>query len=324
MTPRNNESEDSLLGDSIDDNLKLKITSKDPNWKPLNNIVWRNVIWYLLLHIGAIYGFSLAYVQAKWFTLVYALILGQVSFIGVTGGAHRLWSHRSYKATFPFRLFLIICNTICGQNSIYDWCRDHRVHHKYSETDADPHNSNRGFFFSHMGWLLCRKHPLVIACGRKIDLSDLLEDPLVVFQREHYLKLFFILGFIVPALIPTLIWSESLWTSFWVCSVARYCSQLHRTWLVNSAAHMWGYRPYDKSIASAENAIVSCLTLGEGHHNYHHTFPWDYSTSEWGWSLNVTTMVIDLAQKVGFVHDCKTVPKEFVNSRCNRTGIKRE
>lgn len=61
----------------------------------------------------------------------------------MTGGAHRFWTHRSYKATTPLRIILMLCFTLAGQNSIYEWVRDHRVHHKFSETDADPHNSNR-------------------------------------------------------------------------------------------------------------------------------------------------------------------------------------
>lgn len=70
------------------------------------------------------------------------------------------------------------------QNDIYEWSRDHRVHHKYSETDADPHNARRGFFFSHIGWLLVRKHPDVIEKGQKLDLSDLKADKVVMFQRR--------------------------------------------------------------------------------------------------------------------------------------------
>lgn len=70
------------------------------------------------------------------------------------------------------------------QNDIYEWSRDHRVHHKYSETDADPHNATRGFFFSHVGWLLVKKHPNVIKNGQKLDLSDLKNDRVVMFQRR--------------------------------------------------------------------------------------------------------------------------------------------
>lgn len=70
------------------------------------------------------------------------------------------------------------------QNDIHEWARDHRVHHKYSETDADPHNATRGFFFSHVGWLLCRKHPLIREKGKGIDMSDLEKDAVVAFQKK--------------------------------------------------------------------------------------------------------------------------------------------
>jgi len=69
-------------------------------------------------------------------------------------------------------------------NDIIEWSRDHRTHHKFSETDADPHNAKRGFFFSHVGWLLCRKHPDVIEKGKCIKIEDLLADPVLQFQRK--------------------------------------------------------------------------------------------------------------------------------------------
>ena len=70
------------------------------------------------------------------------------------------------------------------QNDIFEWSRDHRVHHKFSETNADPHNAKRGFFFAHVGWLLCKKHPEVKRRGATVDVSDLLADPIVRFQRQ--------------------------------------------------------------------------------------------------------------------------------------------
>jgi Fatty-acid desaturase len=62
--------------------------------------------------------------------------------------------------------------------------RDHRVHHKFSETDADPHNSHRGFFFAHVGWLMQTKHPEVLRNGKMIDMTDILEDPVVAFHQK--------------------------------------------------------------------------------------------------------------------------------------------
>lgn len=97
--------------------------------------------------------------SCKWQTLLEAFILWPISVLGITAGYHRLWSHRAYKANFAYRVLLMIMTCVTNQGSIYHWVRDHRVHHKYSETDADPHNVTRGFFFAHMGWLTIKKHP---------------------------------------------------------------------------------------------------------------------------------------------------------------------
>lgn len=120
---------------------------------------------------------KILYCFSGWF-------LGFAFTAGVTVGAHRLYTHKSFKATPITRLILLILHVGSGQNSMFIWVRDHRQHHKYSDTDADPHNANRGFFFSHIGWLITRKHPLVIEKGKGIDMSDLNADPLVVFQKK--------------------------------------------------------------------------------------------------------------------------------------------
>ncbi|KAL4240636.1 suppressor of clathrin deficiency [Mactra antiquata] len=146
-------------------------------------IVWRNVILMSILHIIAIYGLYLL-PQAQILTLVWSGFMYWISGLGITAGAHRLWSHRSYKAKLPLRILLAIFNSMAFQNDIIEWARDHRVHHKFSETDADPHNAKRGFFFSHVGWLLVKKHPDVKQKGGQLDVSDLLADPVCRFQRK--------------------------------------------------------------------------------------------------------------------------------------------
>ncbi|KAL0132478.1 hypothetical protein PUN28_000318 [Cardiocondyla obscurior] len=158
-----------------------------PKDKPkyVRRLVWRNISVFAFLHLGALYGVYLSFTSAKLLTVAFAILLYQLSGLGITAGAHRLWAHRSYKAKWPLQLLLVIMNTIAFQDAAIDWARDHRVHHKYSETDADPHNAKRGFFFSHIGWLLCRKHPEVKAKGKNIDLSDLESDPILAFQKRY-------------------------------------------------------------------------------------------------------------------------------------------
>ena len=60
--------------------------------------------------------------------------------------------------------------------------------------------------------------------------------------------------------------------SFLVGTSLRYTISLHATWFVNSAAHMFGGQPYDLKQRGRENLFVSAGALGEGFHNYHHTY----------------------------------------------------
>jgi stearoyl-CoA desaturase (delta-9 desaturase) len=81
-------------------------------------------------------------------------------------------------------------------------------------------------------------------------------------------------------------------------------------------------RPYDRFIKPAENMFVSFMAMGEGFHNYHHVFPQDYSTSEFGWKINFTTMFLDFMAAIGQVEGRKKIPKEIVMKRIRRTGKK--
>ncbi|UYV77570.1 SCD [Cordylochernes scorpioides] len=191
-------------------------------------------------------------------------------------------------------------------NDIYIWVRDHRVHHKFVDTDADPHNIQRGFFFAHMGWLLCKKHPDVIEKGKTVDMSDILADPIANFQRKYFKSLVFLVSFVIPTLFGVYVLEESLVMSFCFLVMARYVISLHATWTVNSLAHYTGYQTFDASQEARENLLVSILTSGEGWHNYHHVFPWDYSTSELGYYYNLTKLFIDLMAKIGQAYDLRS------------------
>lgn len=283
--------------------------------------VWRNIIAFAYVHIAAVYGLYLLFTSAKLFTVLFAMALYCISVLGITAGAHRLWAHRSYKAKLPLRILLIIFNTIAFQDCAIHWARDHRVHHKFSETDADPHNAKRGFFFSHIGWLLCKKHPDVIEKGKSLDISDLLADPVLVFQRKHYMILMPLACFVLPTLAPMYFWNESFVNSFFVATMFRWTFILNVTWLVNSAAHTWGDKPYDVNINPVENPTVAAFAFGEGWHNYHHVFPWDYKTAELGnYRANYTTAFIDFFAKIGWAYELKSVSDAIIKTRVNRTG----
>ena len=321
--------EEHHLGHELDHGRTLKISPREiliglreVEWA---RVVWKNVVRLSLLHIYSVYGVYLALTHAHWMTWAWSYALYVMSALGITMGAHRLWSHRSFKAKLPLRIVLAAFQTIAFQNSIWEWSRDHRVHHKYSETDADPHDSRRGFFFAHMGWLMTRKHPAVIEKGKRLDLSDLEADPVVRFQRCWYLPLVVTLCFLVPTLVPVLGWGEHWLTALMVAGFLRYTIVLHITWAVNSLAHWVGSKPYDTGIFPSQNPVVAALAMGEGWHNYHHVFPWDYRTAELGGvsRLNGTTLFIDLCVRLGLAYDPKVVSHETILRRKMRTGIHR-
>lgn len=134
------------------------------------------------------------------------------------------------------------------------------------------------------------------------------------------MPLFSAICFALPTLIPVYFWDET-YTNAWCINMLRYAVNLNASFLVNSAAHIWGYKPYDKTIMPAQNMFVSLLSLGEGFHNFHHVFPWDYQTAEFGnKSLNVTTWFIDFFAWIGWAYDLKKVPEDVVNRRGRRTG----
>ncbi|CAM9875825.1 unnamed protein product, partial [Discosporangium mesarthrocarpum] len=275
------------------------------HWKN-KSINWPMAIYITLVHIAA--GVGVATVPScKWQTLLLAFTLWPITGLGITGGVHRLWAHRSYDAHWTVRVFLMLINSMANQGSIYHWSRDHRVHHKHSELDADPHNATRGFFFAHMGWLYVKKHPDVIKAGRQLSFADLEADPVVMFQDklDPWFALFMCFG--LPAIVASKGWEEDPWRGFWVAGALRYCVVLHFTWFVNSAAHMFGDHPYDHKSWPSENPFVSVCAIGEGWHNWHHKYPFDYAASEFGigTQFNPTKLFIDCMAKLGLVTNRK-------------------
>ncbi|VDN08152.1 unnamed protein product [Thelazia callipaeda] len=287
------------------------------------DIVWRNVALFAALHIASLVGLYQLIFLCKWRTMIWYCSCWLMGVFGITAGAHRLWSHRSYKAKWPARLFLVFCNSMAFQNDVIEWSRDHRCHHKWTDTDADPHNTTRGMFFAHMGWLMVRKHPEVKRKGSQLDLSDLFKDPMLAFQRRHYLKTVFFAWFIVPTFVPMYFWSESFMIAFYTCTLLRYCSTLHGTWLINSAAHKYGFRPYNPHISPVESLWLAVTAMGEGGHNYHHTFPQDYRTSEYVLHFNITKLFIDILVFLGLAYDMKVVPQEIIERQKAKYAVKR-
>ena len=156
---------------------------------------------------------------------------------------------------------------------------------------------------------MVRKNDQVLVKSKEINVDDLKTDEIVIYQLKHYFTLVAIFCFLLPTIIPHICWDECLVNSFFVCVMLRYVWTLHMTWLVNSAAHYWGDRPYDPNSSPRENWFVALGALGEGFHNYHHKYPNDYATSALGANCNLSTAFINLCIWIKLADKAKRVSK---------------
>ncbi|CAG2111268.1 unnamed protein product [Medioppia subpectinata] len=175
-----------------------------------------------------------------------------------------------------------------------------------------------------MGWLMCRKHPDVIEQGKLVDMSDLAANPVISVQRKFYVPLVALIWAAFPTLTPYYMWGEGLWEAWFVCVMFRYVLILNITWCVNSAAHYWGYKPYNKTINPVECNIRHVM-FGEGFHNYHHTFPWDYKASEYGPldGFNPATIFINTMAVLGQAYDLRQPSADMIGDRHDDTVSRR-
>ncbi|XP_046917551.2 delta(9)-fatty-acid desaturase fat-7 [Dermatophagoides farinae] len=292
-------------------------------WKrPLK---WSNIIILSILHIVFIVCYvdvciSLVHIE----TAVFSIVIGAMSGIATSAGSHRLWSHRTFKAKWPLKLWLLIFQAITMNGSALTYARDHRTHHKYSDTDGDPKNPTRGLFYSHIGWWLVKKTESVKQAGRKLDFSDLYEDKLVFLQHKFYIPIFILFGMIIPTVIPVILWNEDPWSSFSICVILRIFVVLHHLFTVNSLAHYFGYRPYDFRILPADHRFVNYISFGEGLHNYHHVFPFDYRINDRPqWELfNPPGTFIHTCALLGLAYDLKIASPAVVKGVVSRRGVR--
>lgn len=171
-----------------------------------------------------------------------------------------------------------------------------------------------------MGWLFVKKHPKVIEAGSKLNFDDLLNDPVVMFQKKYDPWFALFMCYFFPAIVAYCCWGENFWNAYWVAGAFRYICVLHGNWLVNSAAHFFGDRPYDAQSYPAENPLVSIFAMGEGWHNWHHKYPFDYAASEYGIDkqFNPTKLFIDINVYFGLAWDCKRATGAWAKLKAQR------
>jgi stearoyl-CoA desaturase (delta-9 desaturase) len=267
---------------------------------------WENILALVVTHLAGLAAIAyLSFVACSGWTLGLGLLWLSLCMLSTTGGYHRLFAHRTYRGAAPVRLFYLLFGAAGGQASVVNWASDHRSHHARTDTEEDPYNIRRGFWWAHVGWLLYRD-----AAPDRRNVNDLLADPLVRFQDRHYLSLLLGIGFLMPTLLAS-IWGDAI-GGLLVAGFLRLLVQYHSTFSINSVAHTIGRRPYTTAVSARDSFITAILTLGEGYHNYHHRFPGDYRNGIRFYQFDPTKWWIWLLSKFGMTWGLKRVPPEEI------------
>ena len=193
--------------------------------------------------------------------------------MSITGGYHRLFSHRAYDASWIVRLLYLFFGAGAFQNSARKWCIDHRLHHRYVDEEKDPYSINKGFWYAHFFWM-CLKEDWRSSDLGKPYAKDLDKDILVVLQDRYYFIIAIFSCFVLPALVG---WAAGSWLGGLLFGgLIRMVVVHHFTFFINSACHVWGRQPYTDKNTARDNGVLALFTYGEGYHNFHHIFHADY------------------------------------------------
>jgi stearoyl-CoA desaturase (Delta-9 desaturase) len=261
---------------------------------------WKASIPFLLVHVLAVVGTIAFGITPRALVLFVILVWGRTFFI--TAGYHRYFAHRAYKTNRAFQLLLAVGGASTAQKGPLWWAGHHRNHHRYSDTEVDIHSPLRGFWWSHVGWILCDKYN-----ETPYDkIRDFAKYPEIRFVEKWNGLFPWVLG-VASFLIAG--W-PGLFFSFFMGTVVLW----HNTFLVNSLAHVMGRRRYVTDDTSRNSLLIAITTLGEGWHNNHHYYQAAARNGFFWWEIDVTYYVLKALSWVGIVKDLKVPSKEMLDA----------
>lgn len=279
-------------------------------------MMWANVRWTTSVFLVGTFLLSITAMPAYYsrvglnaFQVGLFLFFFAATGLSITLGYHRLFSHLSFKASWPVRLFTLLFGAAAFENSALNWAADHRRHHRMVDQDEDPYDISKGFFHAHIGWILFRHPPETSLVWAK----DLQKDRLVVWQHRYYVPIALFVGFALPMAAGWVAggWSAAL-GSFLLAGVTRIVFVHHMTFFINSLCHTLGRQPYSSRCTARDSMLMAWFTFGEGYHNFHHEFQHDYRNGVKFWQFDPTKWSIWLLAKAQLVRQLRRVPDEKI------------
>lgn len=253
------------------------------------------IAWHALLPLAFLMPF-------KWEYVAVAVATYFLRMFAITAGYHRYFSHRAFKTNRVFQFILAFLAQTSAQKGALWWAANHRHHHRYSDMEEDIHSpARKGFFWSHMGWILVKKYEPTNYGA----IKDFAKYPELVWLNEHFMVPS-IVGAIVMFAIGGLPW---LFYAGVVSTVVLW----HGTFTINSLSHVFGKRRYLTTDTSRNNFLLALLTMGEGWHNNHH-FHQNTANQGWfWWEIDVTFYILKVLSWFGVVSDLRLPSEQTKN-----------
>ncbi|XP_068632962.1 acyl-CoA Delta-9 desaturase isoform X2 [Battus philenor] len=279
---------------------------------------WPAVLFFIHIHLLSLYGIWLLFFEAKWQTAFLLIALTALATLGVNTGAHRLWAHRTYTASKELRFILMLLQTLAGQGPIYYWVQYHRLHHSLFNTDLDPYDHKKGFFYVHMLTRLKNLSAHQDKLKNEIDMSDIENDSIVMFQKNFYWLLYGLLFLLLPLNAPLEYWNDTVLSTIFVIGFLRYALVLHAAWLVESGICIWGLKQGEKYPPNTN--LIFFINRSSWPH-YHYLNPCDYKSGEYGtYNSGCSTAFIRVWAALGLAKDLRTTETSTVQAAITKAA----
>ncbi len=260
-------------------------------------------LWFRSLPFIAMHLVPLAaiWTGVEAFDVALCFALYAIRMFFITGGFHRYFSHRTFKTSRWMQFLFAFWGQTSAQKGTLWWAAHHRHHHLHSDEMEDIHSPLRGFWWSHVGWILCGRYDET----RMSRIRDFAKYPELVWLNRFWVVPPTLLGVAVLAL-----WG---WSAFLIGFVLSTVLLYHGTFLVNSLAHVIGKKRYPTTDESRNSWLIAVITLGEGWHNNHHHYQNSTRQGFMWWELDVTYYVLKLMSWVGLVWELQEPPALVVS-----------
>ncbi len=268
-------------------------------------VQWENVLFFGFTAFIALIATPI-YIYQNGISLSEVLLFLFFAFgtgLAITVGYHRLYAHSTFKAHPIVHFFVLFFGAAAFEQSAVRWSAQHRSHHQFVDTDQDPYNIKKGFWYAHIGWLLFWHHETSLN-----NVKDLERNKLVAHQNNHMMLWGFVAGIFLPIALGVLTGSSIL-GAFFILVCARFVLIHHSTFSINSVCHMFGKSTYDIYASAKDHWFVAFLTNGEGYHNFHHRFPTDYRNGVRWYQWDPSKWMIAGLSKIGLTTNLRRVSR---------------